>query len=52
MKILVVDDSKIMKRITVNTLNQLKKDNVINFDDTVEAEDGLEVWQVLQENVG
>jgi two-component system chemotaxis response regulator CheY len=44
MKILVVDDSSTMRRIIQNTLARLGYKNVI------QAADGIEAWQVMQEN--
>jgi two-component system chemotaxis response regulator CheY len=44
MKILVVDDSSTMRRIIKNTLARL------GYKDVVEAGDGVEAWNALQEN--
>ncbi len=44
MKILVVDDSSTMRRIIKNTLGRL------GYKDILEAEDGLQAWNVLNEN--
>jgi two-component system chemotaxis response regulator CheY len=44
MKILVVDDSSTMRRIIVNTLAKL------GYKNTIQAEDGLEAWEILQKN--
>jgi two-component system chemotaxis response regulator CheY len=44
MKILVVDDSSTMRRIIKNTLARL------GYKDIVEAGDGVEAWQAMQEN--
>lgn len=44
MKLLVVDDSSTMRRIIKNTLGRL------GHKDVLEAEHGLEAWQVLNEN--
>ncbi|GAX88325.1 two-component system, chemotaxis family, response regulator CheY [Lebetimonas natsushimae] len=44
MKILVVDDSSTMRRIIQNTLARL------GYKDIVQAADGVEAWQALQEN--
>jgi two-component system chemotaxis response regulator CheY len=43
-KLLVVDDSSTMRRIIKNTLGRL------GHKDVLEAEHGLEAWQVLNEN--
>jgi two-component system, chemotaxis family, chemotaxis protein CheY len=45
MKILLVDDSKTMRRIQKNTLNS------IGFADVVEAEDGQDALRKLSENM-
>ncbi|MDD3342463.1 MAG: chemotaxis response regulator CheY [Sulfurospirillaceae bacterium] len=42
MKLLVVDDSSTMRRIIKNTLARL------GFNDVLEAEHGLEGWQVME----
>ena len=42
MKLLVVDDSSTMRRIIKNTLQRL------GFDDVLEAEHGVEAWQILE----
>ncbi len=44
MKLLVVDDSSTMRRIIKNTLSRLGYDNVL------EGEDGIQGWNVLNEN--
>jgi len=44
MKILVVDDSSTMRRIIKNTLARL------GYKDIVEAADGVEAWDALQNN--
>ncbi|QKG29830.1 MULTISPECIES: chemotaxis response regulator CheY [unclassified Campylobacter] len=44
MKILVVDDSSTMRRIIKNTLQRL------GHQDILEAENGLEAWQLLTQN--
>jgi two-component system chemotaxis response regulator CheY len=44
MKILVVDDSSTMRRIIVNTLGRL------GYKDVVQAADGVEAWDALQNN--
>ena len=44
MKILVVDDSSTMRRIIVNTLARL------GYKDVVQAADGVEAWDALQNN--
>ena len=44
MKILVVDDSKVMRRIVINALGALKPEAIL------EAEDGKEACAVLSEN--
>ncbi len=44
MKLLVVDDSSTMRRIIKNTLGRL------GHKDVLEAEHGLEAWQILGEN--
>jgi len=44
MKIIVVDDSSTMRRIIKNTLARL------GYKDVVEAADGVEAWNALQEN--
>lgn len=44
MKLLVVDDSSTMRRIIKNTLSRLGYENVL------EGEDGLQGWNVLNEN--
>jgi two-component system chemotaxis response regulator CheY len=44
MKILVVDDSSTMRRIIQNTLARL------GYKDIVQAADGVEAWQALQDN--
>ncbi|PAF46918.1 two-component system response regulator [Helicobacter sp. 12S02634-8] len=41
MKLLVVDDSSTMRRIIKNTLQRL------GYDDILEAEHGVEAWQLL-----
>nr|WP_211436576.1 MULTISPECIES: chemotaxis response regulator CheY [unclassified Campylobacter] len=43
-KILVVDDSSTMRRIIKNTLQRL------GHQDILEAENGLEAWQLLTQN--
>lgn len=45
MKLLVVDDSSTMRRIIKNTLSRLGYENVL------EGEDGVQGWNVLNENV-
>ena len=42
MKLLVVDDSSTMRRIIKNTLQRL------GFDDVLEAEHGVEAWQIME----
>ncbi len=42
MKLLVVDDSSTMRRIIKNTLQRL------GFEDVLEAEHGIEAWQVME----
>ncbi len=42
MKILVVDDLKLMRRVIVNALNS------IGYDDVFEAKDGLEAIEILE----
>ena len=44
MKLLVVDDSSTMRRIIKNTLARL------GYKDVLEGEDGLQGWNVLNEN--
>ena len=44
MKLLVVDDSSTMRRIIKNTLTRL------GYNDILEGEDGLQGWNVLNEN--
>lgn len=44
MKILVVDDSSTMRRIINNTLQRL------GYVDILEAEHGLEAWDILDQN--
>lgn len=44
MKLLVVDDSSTMRRIIKNTLARL------GYKDILEGEDGLQGWNVLNEN--
>jgi two-component system chemotaxis response regulator CheY len=44
MKILVVDDSSTMRRIIQNTLARL------GYKDVVQAADGVEAWNAMQEN--
>jgi len=44
LKLLVVDDSSTMRRIIKNTLAR------IGHKDVLEAADGKEAWQVMQEN--
>ena len=44
MKILVVDDSSTMRRIIKNTLARL------GFKDVLEAEHGVEAWEILDGN--
>lgn len=44
MKLLVVDDSSTMRRIIKNTLSRL------GYEDVLEGEDGLQGWNVLNEN--
>lgn len=44
MKLLVVDDSSTMRRIIKNTLSRL------GYDKVLEGEDGLQGWEVLEEN--
>ena len=44
MKILVVDDSSTMRRIIKNTLGRL------GYKDILEAEHGLEAWEILNAN--
>ncbi len=44
MKILVVDDSSTMRRIIKNTLNHL------GYKDLLEAEDGVQAWDILSAN--
>jgi len=42
LKLLVVDDSSTMRRIIKNTLQRL------GFNDVLEAEHGVEAWQVME----
>lgn len=42
LKLLVVDDSSTMRRIIKNTLQRL------GFEDVLEAEHGVEAWQILE----
>lgn len=42
LKLLVVDDSSTMRRIIKNTLQRL------GFDDVLEAEHGVEAWQIME----
>ena len=42
MRLLVVDDSSTMRRIIKNTLQRL------GFDDVLEAEHGVEAWQIME----
>ena len=42
LKLLVVDDSSTMRRIIKNTLQRL------GFNDVLEAEHGLEAWQIME----
>ena len=44
MKLLVVDDSSSMRRIIKNTLSRL------GYEDVLEGEDGVQGWNVLNEN--
>lgn len=44
MKLLVVDDSSTMRRIIKNTLTRL------GHDDVLEAEHGVEAWDLLTKN--
>lgn len=44
MKLLVVDDSSTMRRIIKNTLSRL------GYEDILEGEDGVQGWNVLNEN--
>ena len=44
MKLLVVDDSSTMRRIIKNTLAR------IDYNDVVEAEDGVQAWTYLDQN--
>ena len=44
MKLLVVDDSSTMRRIIKNTLSRL------GYEDVLEGEDGVQGWDVLNEN--
>lgn len=44
MKLLVVDDSSTMRRIIKNTLARL------GYEDVLEGEDGVQGWNVLNEN--
>ena len=44
MKLLVVDDSSTMRRIITNTLARL------GYKDVVQAGDGIEAWDALQNN--
>lgn len=46
MKLLVVDDSSTMRRIIKNTLQRL------GFEDVLEAEHGIEAWQVMERTPG
>ncbi len=46
MKLLVVDDSSTMRRIIKNTLQRL------GFDDVLEAEHGVEAWQIMERTPG
>ena len=44
MKLLVVDDSSTMRRIIKNTLSRLEHEDIF------EAEDGLQGWNILDQN--
>lgn len=44
LKLLVVDDSSTMRRIIKNTLSRL------GYEDVLEGEDGVQGWNVLNEN--
>ncbi|MCW1359726.1 chemotaxis response regulator CheY [Campylobacter sp. US33a] len=44
MRMLVVDDSSTMRRIIKNTLSRL------GHDDVLEAEHGLEAWEILEKD--
>ena len=46
MRLLVVDDSSTMRRIIKNTLQRL------GYEDILEAEHGLEAWDILDKNDG
>lgn len=46
MKLLVVDDSSTMRRIIKNTLQRL------GYDDILEAEHGLQAWEILDSTPG
>jgi len=46
LKLLVVDDSSTMRRIIKNTLQRL------GFDDVLEAEHGVEAWQIMERTPG
>ena len=46
LKLLVVDDSSTMRRIIKNTLQRL------GYDDVLEAEHGVEAWQIMEKNSG
>lgn len=43
-KVLIVDDSSTMRRIICNTLSRL------GYEDVVQAENGKEAWELLQQN--
>ncbi|MDD2838669.1 MAG: response regulator [Sulfuricurvum sp.] len=45
MKLLIVDDSLTMRRIIKNTLFRL------HYEDVLEAEDGIQGWSILDENL-
>lgn len=46
MRLLVVDDSSTMRRIIKNTLQRL------GYEDILEAENGVEAWDILNTNDG
>lgn len=47
MKILVVDDSSVMRRIIKKTLERLESQKAYSFSNISEAEDGVEAWNTI-----